>query len=186
MDIDPRVVRQLKADIEHQEDIIASTARILDVPFQSVGAFVTGRSKRPKSLDRMVDSENNRRADAFRRQQAAKQELQVLTNHLEAYQAGEVYANGQQRADAPSRQKRDQARATYGEWVKSLAVAGKRMALMVNPRNTVLIKRVNLKTITDDMGEKWEFSELVPLNEAGEAMTADELKCAYRQWKQGD
>src|SRR5690606_31448831 len=122
------------------------------------------------------ERENNHKAEAFRRWQKATSDLKFWENRLALYRAGEIHENGQPRADAPSRQRKQSAADRYAEYLRSIAVVGGEFALMMNPRNTITVKRINAKSITDELGEKWKYDELLPLSPSGEAMTGIELK----------
>lgn len=168
-----RRIAQLKAKIDR-------TQAILDAPREYIpGPFVTGRSNYPKSLSRRLDAQNERYGKLFKENQAAKREYDMLVKRLELIKAGEVHPNGQPRKDAPSRIRRESASLTLADFFRSLIKPGDSVALVFNPRNTITIKRVNAKTVTDEMGEKWKYDEIIPIKD-GQPI---DLLAAYRIWK---
>src|SRR5690606_12681400 len=110
---------------------------------------------------------NEKRIDAAVEWKQATDDLRHFEAQLASYQAGEIHANGQARKDAPSRVKRQKAENLYSDFVKSQVRVGGAAALIDNPANTIAIARVNKTTITDDHGEKWKYSDLIPLNSEG-------------------
>ena len=73
---------------------------MLDGPFGAVGSYVTGGSNRPRSLDRQLDAENNRRGKAYQENTRARADLDIWKNRRELYVRGEVHENGQPRRAA--------------------------------------------------------------------------------------
>lgn len=173
----------LKAKIERCRAIMEQTRPVWDKPFEAPGAFVTGRSNRPKSLDRMVDRENNRRTEALTRYHAAQRELALLEEKLRLYEAGERHANGQPRADSPSRRKHADAVEEYGALLRTLVNRGDEMAIADNPANRVTVKRINPKSITADSGTSWQFNELLPMVD-GQPMTPAQFKEVLKAYRE--
>lgn len=93
-----------------------------------------------------------------------------------------MHPNGQPRADAPSRLRRADAERQIIQWLRQRIKAGDSVALAANPSNTVFVKRVNEKTLTDDAGDKWEFTEVIPLID-GAPMTSKQMAEAFTTWK---
>lgn len=177
---DPNI-RHFKDKIDQCERIMESTRNVWDKPFEALGAFATGRSNRPASLDRMVDAENRRKSSAFDRYQKAAKDLKFWQERLRLYEAGEVHANGQPRADAPSRKKAQRGSELIGEYFRATLKPGDRVAVAMNPRNTIEVKRVNRKSITCEGGSKWGWDEITPLiNEV--AMTEKQFRQALREF----
>lgn len=181
--VDSTVVRRLKQRIEHLEEVIARTQPIIDAPFEALGAFATGRSNRPKSLDRMVDRENNRRAEAFKKNQEARKSLDFYKNRLALYEAGEVNEHGQPKANAPSRLKKQGVQEQYAEFMRWRTKVGDKLALVANPRNCITAKRVNRKSVTSESGSVWTYAELLPLSKSGEVLSAEELRAEINTWQ---
>lgn len=153
-------IPKLKRRIEQCEATIERTEKILNSPFQAVGAFVTGRSNRPASLERAVTNENNRRMKAYRQWKKAKDNLRFYEARLSAIELGEVHPNGQPRADAPSRKKRERINAKIADVLRWHIKKGDRVALAMNPRNTITVKRVNKKSVTSMSDVRYTYDEL--------------------------
>lgn len=177
--IDTALAKVDKRIAELQNRINIADAQ-LSIPFQSIGAFVTGRSNRSKSLDRKVDAENNRRARLFSYCQWATREVKRLSANRSGYLAGECWLDGQRRALSPSRQRADTAEAKYAQWVRSIVKPGQLMAVSDNPVNSVRIKRLSRKSITSDGGTLWRYFELLPMRD-GRAMTGQEIRDAMKR-----
>jgi hypothetical protein len=175
-------VKKLERQIARCQAIVERTSKILARPIETPSAAITGSSNRSRTLDKRLQREVDRQMKAGLEYQQAKSNLEFLQSRLANYQAGEVHANGQPRADAPSRLRKQQAKDLYADFMRSLLQVGQRVALVANPRNTVTIKRVNKSTVTTEMDVKWKFDELLPLNESGEPMDTDELRAAFRAW----
>lgn len=169
----------LAGKIDRCKAIMAQTKPIWNKPFEAPGVFDTGGSNRPKSLDCMVDAENKRRSEAFARYQQAEKDLAFYQSRLAAYEAGEVHANGQRKANAPSRVREELGKAEYAQFIQATVKVGDQVALTQNLNNHVTIKRLNRKTITTASGTIWEYNEITPLID-GKAMTNDQLKTALK------
>lgn len=174
-------IRHFKDKIAQCERIMVLTKAVWDKAFEAPGAFATGRSNRPASLDRMVDAENRRKSHAFDRFQKASKDLAFWQQRLRLYEAGEVHANGQPRADAPSRKKMQSGAELIGEYFRATLKPGDHVAVAMNPRNTIEVKRVNRKSITCESGEKWTWNEITPLLD-GIAMTEKQFRQALREF----
>lgn len=182
--IDEAVVTRLKRHIERLEDIVERAQTEVNKPFETPGAFVTGRSNRSRSLDKRLDAENERNLNAFRTLQKAQASLEVYRNRLNLYEAGEVNEHGQPRADAPSRLKRKNVEDIFGEFMRHRVKAGDSLALLANPRNQITVKRVNTTSVTSTMGSKWAYIDLLPLNDTGEPMSINELRAEFKAWRE--
>jgi len=179
-------IAKLERQIERCKAEIRRTETILNKQSAVPGWTVTGRSNRSQSLTKKLDRENDRHIDAAVQWQAARDELRHLEARLEAYRAGEVYGNGQVRKDAPSRVKRKKAQDMYADFMKSILAAGSMAALVDNPSSRIKVVRVNKVTVTDEHGEKWNFHDLLPLNNGGTPMDETELRAAVRLWQSQD
>ena len=177
------VIKDLEAKIERLQATIERTAKITNKPTQTPGAFVTGRSGRSRSLDRQLDRENNRKADAFVIQQQAVKDLAFTKQRLALYKAGEVHANGQPRADAPSKQRAADMRSQVNACIRSLIRPGGLVAESWGSTRVLRVKRVNAKSITTELGVKWTFDEIVPTSDSGGGMTQREFTEAFKAWK---
>ena len=175
-------IDQIQQRIAQLQVILERERSIWDSPFSAPGAFVTGRSNRPKSLDRMLDAENKRKSEAFKKWNDANHELKHLQTRLKLIQAGEVHTNGQPVANSPSRQRRQKAEDLYADVMKSILKVGDSVALADNPRNQITIKRLNKKSLTSESGSLWKYAEILPLNEAGNAMSDTELRQVFKQY----
>lgn len=175
------VITDLEKQIDRCEAIMSKTRKVWDKPFEALGAFDTGASNRPKSLDRMVDAENKRKSEAFEKYQTASKKLAGLQARLNAYRAGEVHANGQIKVNAPSRQKVKTRIEQYGEYIRVIVKPGDAMAVAFNPCNSITVKRINQKSITSESGSKWTFDELLPMVD-GKPMTAQEFSAAVKSY----
>jgi hypothetical protein len=178
----PAVLRRLDRRIAACEAVIARTQRILDRPFEAVGSYVTGGTHRPRSLDRQLDAENNRRGQAYQQNTRARSELALLQTRRELYVRGEVHENGQPRAAAPSRQQRAVGKAALADFYRTLLKPGDTAGLICNAHTAITIKRLNAKSITDAQGVTWDYADVVPFKD-GRAMTLDELKTELKAWR---
>ncbi len=183
-DIERQARQEFDPKITALQAKIAKLQPIVDAPMETPGSFVTGRSNRSPSLDRRLNAENERKASAFRDLQAAKTDLARLQQHREAFVAGEVHLNGQPRADAPSRVQRTNTEQEIADFHRSRLNPGDRVALADNPKNSIEVKRVNAKSVTDSNGETWKYPELALSHPDGTPLTREEITAAYRTWKQ--
>lgn len=150
--------------------------QIWDRPTETPGAFVTGRSGRSKSLDRALDRENNRRADAFREWKKIKEEKERLEIIKDGYLKGESHANGQPRADSPSRQRQAAAVATLGDYYRSVIKPGDKVSLGGDPNRLLTVKRVNPKSISTTSGSTWQYDEITPLGADGKPLSRQQIR----------
>ena len=155
---------------------------MLDRPFEAVGAYVTGGSNRPRSLDRQLDAENNRRGKAYQENTRARADLDLWKIRRELYVRGEVHENGQPRRAAPSRQRREAGKAALADFYRSLLHPGDTAGLVDSPHTSITLRRLNAKTVTDEQGVTWAYSDILPYRD-GRAMTFDELKAAAAAWR---
>jgi hypothetical protein len=178
-----RVIQKLRKRIDRAKATIRRNSAITDRPFETPGPFVTGAAHYSPSLSNRLDRENERRAKAFREQQAAERVLAELEERLTLIQQGEVHPNGQPRADAPSRQRRKTLKTQYAEFARDYIKRGTIVTLVANTTTRLTVTRVNSQTITDETGDKWEFNEILPLDADGNILTPDAFNAAYRLWK---
>ena len=174
--------KHIEDRIAQLKGIMLRTEPIWNSSFKAPGAFVTGRSNRPSSLNKMVDRENERKSLAFKQWDKASKELKMLEARLKLVNEGEVHPNGQPVANSPSRQRRREAEKTYAQFIRSIVKPKDKLALADNPRNTIVAKRLNKKTITCESGTRWTYDEVLPLNDEGNAMSESELRQALKQW----
>jgi hypothetical protein len=170
---------QIKRRIEQLEAKIPRLEKIAYAPQVIPGPHAVGRAN--YSMGKKLDAENNRRADAFAQCEAAKKELAFWETRLSNVQAGETHLNGQPRKDAPSRQKAKSLEAQIDAFMRAHIKAGDAVGIAANPANSLSVKRVNQKTITDAMGEKWKFAEIL-LWKDGKSMSLAELVPMVTAW----
>lgn len=170
---------QVERRIEQLETKIARLEPIINAPQQTPGPFETGRSG--YTMGRRLDQENERRAKAFEEYQQAKSDLQWLRGKLESFLSGNYHLDGRPKAVSPQRTKQAEAQVMFAEFMKARLKPGDRVALAMNPANSIPVKRVNKTSITDEVGERWKYDELTPMIE-GRAMTGDELRQALREY----
>lgn len=98
------------------------------------------------------------------------------------YVRGEVHENGQPRRAAPSRQRREAGKAALADFYRSLLHPGDTAGLVDSPHTSITLRRLNAKTVTDEQGVTWAYSDILPYRD-GRAMTFDELKAAAAAWR---
>ncbi len=148
------------------------------------GSFVTGRSNQSASLRRRRERLNDKTAEAFKASEKARKEFEIARARLAAVEAGEVHANGQPRADAPSRQRAKAAETAWGDYIRATVKAGDRVTFLPNPDDSgSIVERVNRKTVALHGGSKWDFMSILPWKD-GKPQTKSEAIAAYTAWKQ--
>jgi hypothetical protein len=182
---DPTIT-QLEKQIERLQKTLADAQAVMDAPWQTVGAFETGRSRRSPALERRHQAAVDRRMNAFRTAADAKAKLEAAERRLRQYVAGEVHANGQPRADAPSKVKAADRQALRSEYKKTLITKGGMVGLGFDSDRTMRVKRVNAKTITTELGVTWEYSEIVPVIDGERTMTLDAFKAGFAAWLESE
>lgn len=164
-----------QGEIDRLKAKMESTRKVWDSDIQTPGAFETGRSNRSKSLSRQHARNVDRHSKAFSEYQEAKSKHDRLEAIKRGWEAGELYDNGQRRKDSPSRKKLAEGQKTIAELYKSRLKPGDSVALAGNPNNTVKIKRVNKNTVTTDLGSKWDYADILMLDDEGKPITGKRL-----------
>lgn len=178
--IDPTEVAAMDRKIDAALRIMERTKPIFEAPQQTPGPMVTGRSG--YTMGKKLDAENNRRADAFREYNEADKDRHWWETRKAAYLAGEVHANGQPRADAPSRKKSAIAKDQISAWLKTVLKPGQ--VAYVAGNSPVTIKRVNDKTITTASDTKWDLGSVTPKHATEDRpMTPSEVVAAIKDAK---
>jgi hypothetical protein len=172
---------QIKRRIEQLATKIERLEKIANAPQVIPGPHAVGRAN--YKMGHLLDRENNRRADAFRDCEAAKQELAFLETRLANFKSGETHLNGQPRKDAPSRQKKEALNLTIADFIRAHIKTGDVVGFSLNPRNTLTIKRVNAKSITDVKDNRWSYDDIFLLKD-GKPIEDAELKTMFKAWMQ--
>jgi hypothetical protein len=172
---------QIKRRIEQLEKKIPRLEKIANAPQVTPGPFETGRDN--YTMGKKLDAENNRRMNAFRELTEAQSELSFLETRLANVKAGETHLNGQPRKDAPSRQKKEAVNLTIADFIRAHIKAGDVVGFALNPRNTLTIKRVNTKSITDVKDNRWSYDDIFLLKD-GKPIEDAELKTMFKAWMQ--
>lgn len=170
---------QIKRRIEQLETKIERLEKVANAPQVIPGPFETGRSN--YTMGKKLDAENNRRMNAFRELQEAKSELAFLQTRLDGFQSGESHLNGQPRKDAPSRQKKEAVNLTIADFIRANIKAGDVVGFALNPRNTLTVKRVNVKSITDAKDQRWSYDDIFLLKD-GKPIEDTELRAMFTAW----
>lgn len=171
---------QIKRRIEQLENKIPRLEKIANAPQVTPGPFETGREN--YTMGKRLDAENNRRMKAFKELTEAQSELNFLETRLANYKSGETHLNGQPRKDAPSRQKKEAANLTIADFLRAHIKAGDTVGLAYS-RNTLTVKRVSAKSITDEKDERWSYDEIYLLKD-GKPIEGAELKAMVKEWMQ--
>lgn len=149
------------------------------------GSYVTGGSNRHPSLDRRLDRENEKAIDNAKLLLHLERQLrdgQILRANVAA---GEVHPNGQPCKEAPSRQRAREQDALYAAYLQARIKPGDLAEFYLrNDGTKVLVKRVNLKTVTLEMGDKWEVTAIRPLNPDGSIMSKEEFLADLRRFRE--
>lgn len=169
---------QIKRRIEQLEKKIPRLEKIAYAPQVNVGWVEAGGEN--YKMGKKLDAENNRRMNAYSELTKAQTELNFLKTRLENYHAGETHLNGQPRKDAPSRKKKESTNLTIANFLRAHIKAGDRVGL-AGTRNTLDVKRVSAKSITDDHDERWSYDEIFLLKN-GKPMDDAELLAMFKDW----
>jgi hypothetical protein len=170
---------QIKRRIEQLQTKIPRLEKIAYAPQVTPGPFETGREN--YTMGKRLDAENNRRMNAFNELTKAQDELSFLETRLANFKAGEVHLNGQPRKDAPSRQKKEAANLTIADFLRAHIKAGDVVGFALNPRNTLTVKRVSAKSITDAKDNRWSYNDIFLLKD-GKPIEDSELRTMFANW----
>lgn len=169
---------QIRHRIAQLESKILRLEKIANAPQVYVGWVEAGGEN--YKMGKKLEAENNRRMKAYSELTKAQTELNFLKTRLENYHAGETHLNGQPCKDAPSRQKKEAANLTIADFLRAHIKAGDKVGL-AGTRNTLDVKRVNAKSITDEKDYRWGYDELFLLKN-GEPMEDAELLALFKEW----
>jgi hypothetical protein len=172
---------QIKRRIEQLEKKIPRLEKIAYAPQVNVGWVEAGGEN--YKMGKKLDAENNCRMNAYGELTKAQDELNFLKTRLENYHAGETHLNGQPRKDAPSRQKKEAVNLTIADFIRAHIKAGDKVGLVWNRHNTLTIKRVNAKSITDEKDYRWSYDDIFLLKD-GRPLEDAELKTMFKEWMQ--
>jgi hypothetical protein len=170
---------QIKRRIEQLQNKIPRLEKIANAPQVTPGPFETGREN--YTMGKRLDAENNRRMNAFKELTKAQDELSFLETRLANFKAGETHLNGQPRKDAPSRQKKEAANLTIADFLRAHIKAGDVVGFALNPRNTLTVKRVSAKSITDVKDNRWGYNDIFLLKD-GKPIEDAELRTMFANW----
>lgn len=126
----------------------------------TVGAAITGGSNRSPALDRRLNREIKKTVTLSVQLKQAQDELVYWQSRLAGILSGERHPNGQRRRDAPSRIANAEMERIEAEVLRELVQVGDQVGIWANPHATLTVVRVNPKSITDELGEKWKYSEI--------------------------
>jgi hypothetical protein len=170
---------QIKRRIEQLEKKIPRLEKIANAPQVNVGWVEAGGEN--YKMGKKLDAENNRRMNAYGELTKAQDELNFLKTRLENYHAGETHLNGQPRKDAPSRQKKEAVKLTIADFLRANIKDGDVVGLAWS-HNTLTVKRVNKKSITDEHGETWSYDDIFLLKD-GKPLEDTELRTMLKAWR---
>lgn len=147
------------------------------------GSFNTGRSNQSKSLTARRRNLTNKISATFAELQNARSELERAKALHDGYVSGERHPNGQLRVDAPSRQREEQAAATWGDFIRATVRKGDRVTFTPNPSaNGHVVAKMNDKTINLG-GTNWKYDNVMPWKD-GKQMSQKEALAAFKAWRE--
>lgn len=181
-----RTEAQLRAEIERLEKKIARLTPSADREDElahhfthGVGNMTAGQAKRRQ---RSHDAQRKAIGDRFQ----AQKDLTYLRNRLANFEAGECHADGQPRADAPSRQVRKRVTDVYAAYIRAHVKKGDAVEFMPNPQRTV-VRRLNPKTVTlEPHGTTWSYTDIRPYKPDGSQYSDREIGQAVAAWAKAE
>lgn len=190
--------REKAKEIERKAEALSPGGSARDKAMKEAFPLGTGRpgnasSRRTsaaalKGMDRSID--NAKRAlELF---DLAKQ----VHAKADAFDRGEIDEHGARTEkgieidNALAKQKADKedakksAKEHLADYMRETLKPGDQVFLRDNPRNSVGVKRVNAKSITTDMGSKWNYDELIPAKDNKPMSAADMASVIQGRTKQ--
>ncbi len=151
--------RDLLEKIAQCDEIITRAQTTLDSPYHIPSGFTTGHANRPRSLDRAMNAENNRRSKALNRREKARRDKSRYESQLHQLKTGETPLD----PVAVRRTYRNQHQERITEAGRAVFKVGMLFRVLFNPHGGVWeVKSVNKNGITDTHGETWRYDEVIP------------------------
>jgi len=179
-----RTETQLRAEIERLEKKVARLSGKADQEDELTPYFTHGvgqmTARQAERRQRLHDAQ----LTAIRERAQAQKDLAYLRNRLASVEAGECYANGQPRADAPSRQVRKRVGDVYAGYIRAHVRKGDAVEFLPNPNaDASIVRRLNPKTISlEPHGTTWSYSDVRPLKADGTKYNDKEIAQAVAAW----
>jgi phospholipid N-methyltransferase len=178
--VDAAEVARMDREIQRLEERAAKLNKKANAPQVYPGSYVTGSSGRSKSFTNKTNAESERRAITFGEWQKVDADLKELKALRAAYAAGEVWTNGQKRADAPSRQRAQSADEQIATYLRATLKPGD--LISVGGGAPLAVKKVNAKSITTESGTNWKYSEVTPVGADGKEIARRDFARAVAEF----
>ena len=177
-----KTLSSIKKRIAQLEAAKAKADRIASIQPVTPSWVVTGGANRG-NLQKKLQREIDRQMRFFAESQRLEKEILFLKRKISLYEEGEIHLSGQVRKDAPSRITKNLAKDLLKEFIRSEIPIGSEFQLVLNRATTIRAVRYNSKTITDQDGDKWGYSSVLPIVN-GMTLEGDSLLQAIRSWKE--
>lgn len=171
-------IARLEAKIERLRPLAYEQDELGPHFSHGVGNMTAAQAKRRQA-------KHDRQRQAFADLQKARADLARWQARLQALDAGEVHPNGQPRADSPTRQRKQDAKARRAAWLRSTLKPGSVVRLVAaagEPLRTVA--RCNPKSIRlEGSPVTWSYNDVLPVRSDGTDYTTGELVEMLLAWE---
>jgi hypothetical protein len=179
-----RTEAQLRAEIARLEKKVARSCGKADKEDELAHHFSHGVGQMTARQAERRQRSHDAQLAAIRERAQAQKDLTYLRNRLLSFEAGECHANGQPRADAPSRQLRKRVGDVYAEYIRAHVRKGDAVEFLPNPNASAsIVRRLNPKTISlEPHGTTWSYSDVRPLKADGAKYSDKEIAQVVAAW----
>ena len=179
-----RTEAQLRAEIERLEKKVARLSGKADKEDEMTHHFSHGVGQMTQRQAERRQRAHDAQLTAICDRAQAQSDLTYLRLRLANFEAGECHANGQPRADAPSRQVRKRVVDVYAAYIRSHVRKGDAVEFLPNPNaGNNIVRRLNPKTISlEPHGTTWNYSDVRPIKADGSVYSDKEIAHAVAAW----